>query len=83
MSEQEELFMEALNQRGYLVIGTNTKYEMKTILPSLCGHINRIHHPFTVQAITDYEDAATQTDLWGLSRSNMTPYRFYYRVITD
>ena len=79
----QDLFNKAINSRGYIVIGVNQPYPIKHQFPHLTGHIGTVYHPFTITQETTLEDAAVQSRLWCLDESNMTPYEYYYRVITD
>ncbi len=74
---------EVINQRGYLVIGSDTHYEVGHQIKDWSHNHGLVEHPVTVIAVTDWADICAQGAFWNMP-PRLTPTRkYYYRVITD
>lgn len=76
----------ALNERGYIVIGSDAVHEIGKRLThwhhgAVQGEPIWLDHPPIVTAITNRQDLIDQVKLWG--RTARPSWDHYYRCITD
>ncbi len=85
-TEHQTQINDALNKRGYLVVGSYVDRKVGDKIGTF-EHFNAmINHPFYVIAKTDEADILEQLRLWNVTQAEIAArrrYQYYYRVKSD
>lgn len=84
-TEIEMEWQQALSDRGYLVLGSDSRYSIGQIVEKPTDHRGdrKITRKLHVVGYTVASDMTEQRQLWGLIGPSPYDYEFYYRVIAE